>query len=64
VVVIALFLIWYLNRAKKHSPIIVTGPESGARWLLLVGLVLTVLAICTFISINIHEGIPGYHERF
>lgn len=64
VVVIALFLIWYLHRNEKNSPFIVTGPESGGRWLLLIGLVLTVLAICTFISISIHEGIPGYHERF
>jgi hypothetical protein len=64
VVVIALFLIWYLHRNEKNSPFMVTGRESGSRWLLLIGLVLTVLVICTFISINIHEGIPGYHERF
>ncbi len=64
VVVIALFLMWFSNRRNKNQPFVVTSPESRLRWLFLVGLVLSILAICTSISITIHQGLPGYHQRF
>jgi len=34
------------------------------RWVFLIGLALSILAMCTLISITIHKGLPGYHERF
>jgi len=64
VVVIVLFLLWFLNRKKKRQPYIVTSPDSPMRWVFLITLALSILAMCTLISVTIHQGLPGYHERF
>ncbi|MBN1561862.1 hypothetical protein JW998_16545, partial [candidate division KSB1 bacterium] len=63
VVMIALFAIWFLNRRKQVRPFVISR-ETWPRWLLLVGFVLALLAVCAWISINMHDGIAGYHERF
>ncbi|HUV13833.1 MAG TPA: hypothetical protein VMY18_09310 [Acidobacteriota bacterium] len=63
-VLIVLFLLWFSNRREKSHPFVVTSPESGVRWVFLIGLALSILAMCTLISITIHKGLPGYHERF
>jgi hypothetical protein len=63
-VMIALFAIWFLNRSKEVQPFVASARETWPRWLLLVGILLALLAICAWISINIHDGIAGYHERF
>lgn len=63
-VVVVLSFMWMLNRNKSFQAFAEIGTESYARWLLLIGIVIAVLAICTLISIMSHTGLPGFHERF
>lgn len=59
-------LLWLLSLKNPDSDLSVkkTIPETWNRWgIILIGMILIILMI-TLISINSHEGLGGYHERF
>ncbi|MBN1480424.1 hypothetical protein EH223_20420 [candidate division KSB1 bacterium] len=64
VVLISLFLMWLCNRKKVDFTFAVTKQESWRRWLVLIGVTILLIALCAFVSIISHAGIPGYHKRF
>lgn len=65
VVIIAFVLMWFWSRNSDPMDLFSKGkPETWPRWGIILGVVLTVLAVCVLISINSHDGIIGYHERF
>ena len=60
-----LFVLWYMNRKKKTPGPADNGiPESGRRWLTILGLLALLLLTITLISVNTHDALPGAHERF
>jgi hypothetical protein len=61
----ALFLTWFINR-KKEMPLPRDNdiPETGRRWMMILGLLVVLLLIITLISVNIHGELPGAHNRF
>jgi len=57
--------IWFINRKKEIKlPLPGAREESAKYWVLLVSVLILVLIIITFVSINSHAGIPGFQERF
>jgi hypothetical protein len=60
-----LFLWWYPNR-KKGSPLPEENgiPETGRRWLMILGSLALLLIAITLISVHSHGTLPGAHERF
>jgi len=58
-------IFWFVNRNKTGSlPVTKIKPESARTWIL-IGVVITFMfIIITLISINSHDGITGFHERF
>jgi hypothetical protein len=57
--------IWFINRKKEIKlPLPGVREESAKYWVLLVSVLILVLIIITFVSINSHAGIPGFQERF
>jgi len=64
VVLAVLAAMWFVSRKKDEQPFVASKDETWKRWMLLIGGALMILAICTLISISIHDGIGGFHERF
>jgi hypothetical protein len=65
VVIIVFFSMWIRNREKDQVSLFADGkPETWSRWSLIIGTALAILAVAVLVSINSHEGIGGYHERF
>ncbi len=56
--------LWLVGRHQQGHVFVVSKPETWRRWLILIGIALVVLAVCTLISINSHPAFPGAHERF
>ena len=65
VVILIFTVMWMVNRKNDNTTLFDPGPsETWKRWLIIIGSVLVVLAICTVIAINSHDGLGGFHERF
>ena len=60
-----LLLWWYRNR-KKETPLPSDNgiPETGRRWIMILGMLAMLLVVITLISVNAHGELPGAHERF
>jgi hypothetical protein len=64
-ILILVFFAWYFGLRKTTGfPGKTTPDETWGRWALLLGGLLAIILIITAISINIHSGIPGAHDRF
>ena len=67
---IPIFLIpvvmWFFNRRKESSELSVEEPvhETWKRWGIILGGLLLIIVLITLISINSHDGLGKYHERF
>ena len=60
-----LFLWWYRNRKKEtHLPADNDIPETGRRWIMILGMLALLLVVITLISVNAHGELPGAHNRF
>ena len=65
VVLVIIIAIWLLPGRKDPEALFSTGvSESWRRWIIILVFVLVCIGILTFISINSHSGLHGYHERF
>jgi len=64
-ILISVFLLWYFNR-KKDTDISQSEyiSESWKRWGLIICGLLILIVLITSISISIHDGMQGSHERF
>jgi hypothetical protein len=57
--------LWFFNRQKSSAlGSEVYDKDLSKKWVLIVVGVILLLIIITFISINSHSGIQGFHERF
>jgi len=63
VVIAALLYLWFRNRKSSAQPFATAGHLSGAWWLW-IGLAVGILALCALLSISVHDGLPGAHQRF
>jgi hypothetical protein len=67
---IPLFLLpvamWLLHRSKDESALPINPPiqESWKRWVVILSGLMAIIVIITLISINSHDGLGNYHERF
>jgi len=65
VVLIIMFTMWVFSGRKTPTTLFISGvSESWWRWIAIITFVLVFIAVITLISINIHNGAHGYHERF
>jgi hypothetical protein len=56
---------WYFALHSKEIPTVRIVPEeTWKQWLVLVAGLLLILLVITAISVNMHAGLPGSHERF
>lgn len=64
-IVLAMLALWFPGRNTTaplpHAP---AHCECWKRWCALCLGLLTIIAIITYVSINAHEGLGGFHERF
>jgi len=56
--------IWFYTKNKEPSRLQASQKESLRTGFLIFGALLLVIIVISFISIQSHAGIPGYHERF
>ncbi|KAA3610585.1 MAG: hypothetical protein DWQ05_21435 [Calditrichaeota bacterium] len=64
ILLIALIIWIWGQRQKSSDDAPVSSDESWKTWAILLTLIGIVLIIITLISINMHDGLAGYHERF
>ena len=64
-ILLAAIALWFVERKQTNKPELQkTSPETWKRWsLILFGIILMIIVI-TLISITLHTGEIGFHERF
>ena len=64
-VLLCALILWFIYRKKDVIlPIIDSRVETEKMWILITVGVILMFVIITLISINMHPGLPGFHERF
>jgi len=64
-ILILVFAAWYFSLRKTDGfPGKTKADDTWKRWGLILGGLLAIILIITLISINIHSGLPGSHDRF
>jgi hypothetical protein len=64
-VLLVAFGLWFINRKNEVTlPLSASAEESLKKWLLLIIGMMVILSLITFISVNAHSGLPGFHTRF
>jgi hypothetical protein len=64
-ILILVFAVWYFSLRKTDGfPGKTKADDTWKRWGLILGGLLAIILIITLISINIHSGLPGSHDRF
>ena len=65
VVLAIIFSIWFfMGKKEPVSLFIAKSTETWQRWITILSFIFLLIAIMTVISINIHNGLSGGHERF
>ncbi|MEA1878589.1 MAG: hypothetical protein U9N86_17240 [Bacteroidota bacterium] len=64
-IIILILFTWYFNIRKQHEfPGRKTRNESGKTWAVIIISLVIIIILVAIISINIHDEIPGAHNRF
>lgn len=64
-ILLLLFFAWYFTLRKKDVwPVEVTRDENWKRWGIILAVLGIVILVMAGISVNMHAGLPGAHERF
>jgi hypothetical protein len=64
ILLVTLILWLYSRKSQKIAFTPIPKLETCSRWGIVISILVIILIILTLVSINSHEGIGGFHERF